>query len=139
MQTALIMMTILGCDDSVNQCHYIATNEQRWVSVELCDASSEKVLATYTNVSYPTVVAVCQLPDGADAETLAALPAPSAPAASETPAAAPPKEAHAGIAARAIAQIRKALPGTAGIRMVFETPIHVVADSYAWVAKKVTD
>ena len=143
MQTALIMMTILGCDDSVNQCHYIATSEQRWVSVELCDASSEKVLATYTNVNYPTVVAVCQLPDGADPESLAALPAPTTPAPAKPatgPVVAPPPEAsHATLAARAVSQIRKALPGTSGIRMVFETPIHVIADSYAWVAKKVTD
>lgn len=143
MQTALIMMTILGCDDSVNQCHYIATAEKRWVSVELCDADSEKVLGTYTNVSYPTVVAVCQLPESVTAGTVAVVPAerpaqgPTAPATAPVTVEAMPEHTRQTLAARAVSQIRKALPGTSDIRMVFETPIHVIADSYAWVAKKV--
>ncbi|MGV8937011.1 MAG: hypothetical protein ACOH2J_07785 [Allorhizobium sp.] len=142
MQTALIMMTILGCDDSVNQCHYIATDEKRWVSVELCDADSEKVLGSYNNVSYPTVVAVCQLPDSIAPNTVAVIPAqrpadgPPAPA-GQTTADPMPEHTRQTLAARAVSQIRKALPGTSDIRMVFETPIHVIADSYAWVAKKV--
>ena len=41
-------------------------------------------------------------------------------------------------AARAVGKIRKVLPDTADIRMVFETPLHVVADSYSWVAKKIS-
>ena len=35
MKTALIMMTILGCDDSVSQCEFVETPSERFVSIEL--------------------------------------------------------------------------------------------------------
>jgi hypothetical protein len=79
-------------------------------------------------------------PDGGD-------PAPPAdankPAATEIaplpgPAATLPEEERQSLAARAVGKIRKVLPDTADIRMVFETPLHVVADSYSWVAKKIS-
>ncbi len=131
MKTALIAMTILGCDDSVNQCQYIATAQEHWVSVELCDAASERVLERYGNVSYPMVIAVCQPPESAAAPAVVEQPPMPLPA--------PPESEHKGLASRALDRIREALPGTAGIRMVFEKPLHVVSDSYAWVAKKITN
>ncbi|MCM2474844.1 hypothetical protein HGO38_15290 [Rhizobium sp. CG5] len=149
MNTALIMMTILGCDDSVSQCHFIAKPEQHYVSVELCDAASEKVLERYSNVNYPMVVAVCQPPDAkdglqaaaapkqADKEPELAAPATALPEA-PIPEAPIPEETKRNFAARAVSRIREALPGTSDIRMVFETPVHVIADSYSWVAKKLT-
>ena len=30
--TAMVLMTILGCDDSVTQCHYVETVEREWAS-----------------------------------------------------------------------------------------------------------
>ena len=33
MQAVLIAMTILGCDDSVSQCNYVATVDKRWETV----------------------------------------------------------------------------------------------------------
>lgn len=143
MQTALIVMTILGCDDNVTQCHYVATAQEHFVSVALCDAASEKILAGFSGVNYPMLVAVCQPPES----QTAAIPAPPAnankPAATEIaplpgPAASLPEEERQSLAARAVGKIRKVLPDTADIRMVFETPLHVVADSYSWVAKKIS-
>lgn len=143
MQTAIIVMTILGCDDSVTQCHYVATAQEHFVSVALCDAASEKTLAGFSGVSYPMLVAVCQPPESQAAE----LPAPPAganqPAATEVaplpgPAETLKEEERQSLAARAVGKIRKVLPDTADIRMVFETPLHVVADSYSWVAKKIS-
>ncbi|MCF3639798.1 hypothetical protein LXM94_07420, partial [Rhizobium sp. TRM95111] len=64
MQAALIVMTILGCDDSVTQCHYIDTVNRSWQTVALCDAQSETQIARYQNRSYPVIVAVCET-DGA--------------------------------------------------------------------------
>lgn len=144
MNTALIMMTILGCDDSVSQCHFIAKPEQHYVSVELCDAASEKVLERYSNINYPMVVAVCQPPEAKDGIQAAATPKPAEPApdiaapAPAVPEAPIPEEAKRTFAARAVSRIREALPGRSDIRMVFETPVHVIADSYSWVAKKLT-
>lgn len=142
MQTALIVMTILGCDDSVTQCHYVATAQEHFVSVALCDAASEKILAGYSGVSYPMLVAVCQPPD---TQTEVAAPPVSAakPAVTDTaplpgPAATLPESERQSLAARAVGKIRKVLPDTQDIRMVFETPLHVVAEGYSWVAKKIS-
>ncbi|PPJ46391.1 hypothetical protein C0075_11955 [Rhizobium sp. KAs_5_22] len=145
MQTAIIVMTILGCDDNVTQCHYVATAQEHFVSVALCDAASEKILAGFSGVNYPMLVAVCQPPESQTAE----IPSPPAdanqPAEAATeiaplpgPAATLPEEERQSLAARAVGKIRKVLPDTADIRMVFETPLHVVADSYSWVAKKIS-
>ncbi|GEO83237.1 MULTISPECIES: hypothetical protein [Alphaproteobacteria] len=148
MQTALIVMTILGCDDNVTECHYVSTAQEHFVSVELCDAASERVLAGFTGVSYPMLVAVCQPPESQTAE----IPAPPAGTANPTtdnaasteapslpgPAATLPEEERQSLAARAVSKIRRVIPNTADIRMVFETPLHVVASSYSWVAKKIS-
>ena len=60
MKAALIVMTILGCDDSVTQCHYISTVNQSWLTVAACDSQSERQIARHQNANYPVVVAVCE-------------------------------------------------------------------------------
>ncbi len=135
MKTALIMMTILGCDDSVSQCQFVETPPERFISIELCDAASESVLERYGNIGFPTAVAVCQAPPPEVADAIAAAKeANAAAAASAVPAL---TEEHKTLTARAIDSIRQALPGRAQFKMIFETPIHVVSDSYSWVAKKI--
>ncbi|MBP1849983.1 hypothetical protein [Rhizobium halophytocola] len=170
------MMTILGCDDGLNQCKYVDTARERYVSVELCDAASENILDGYGDINYPTVIAVCQkpgqqvaaLPGGAvrpeDAPTpgavkqdlsdlsdeggenadgqVAALPpagSGSTPPAAALPGAVPADDPHAheNLAARALETIKRALPGKERVRMVFTAPLHVITDSYSWVAKRV--
>jgi len=137
MKTALIMMTILGCDDSVSQCAYVETPPERFVSIELCNAASEEVLGRYTDIGYPTAVAVCQLPPPEITEALAAQ-SPANSAQTATPAVAPTEEQQKTLKDRAIEAVREVLPGKAEIKMIFEKPIHVVAESYSWVAKKIT-
>jgi hypothetical protein len=66
MQTALIIMTILGCDDSATQCHFVEMLDQRWATIQACDAEAEARLSGYNNISYPVVVAVCQTPGDTD-------------------------------------------------------------------------
>lgn len=44
MKAALIVMTILGCDDNVTQCHYISTVNGDWPSIAQCDTESQKEL-----------------------------------------------------------------------------------------------
>lgn len=137
MKTALIMMTILGCDDSVSQCEFVETPAERFVSIELCDAASEEILGRYANIAYPTAVAVCQTPPPEIAEAIArsAPVLPEAGALQE--AAIPTEEQHKTLKEMAIDAVRQVLPGTAEIKMIFEKPIHVVSDSYSWVAKKI--
>ncbi|MDH4414390.1 MAG: hypothetical protein QE484_13855 [Rhizobium sp.] len=137
MKTALIMMTILGCDDSVSQCEFVETPPERFVSIELCNAASEQVLGRYTNIAYPTAVAVCQMPPPEITEALATQ-APSQPDATAVAVApVPTEEQQRTLKDRAIDAVREVLPGKAQIKMIFEKPIHVVSESYSWVAKKI--
>jgi hypothetical protein len=141
MQTALILMTILGCNDSVSDCQYIATLDERWSSVELCDSVSEKQLGAYANANYPMVVAVCQTQEQAAMSPNpkprppagAIVPAPQT-ASSETPAAV--EAEHRTLASRAMERVKSVLPTSQGMRSIITTPVHFVSDGYSWVAKK---
>ena len=161
MQTALILMTILGCDDSATQCHHVEMLDERWATIQECDASSEDKLKLYSNINYPVVVAVCQTPQDtgvaehggeridvpaqgsdltASAPTDPDIPRPKAEI-PEAVIAAPPKApadaletAEAGIASRALTLFRSALPGADTLKAIVAEPVHVVTDSYSWVA-----
>ena len=137
MKTALIMMTILGCDDSVSQCEFVETPTERFVSIELCDAASEEILGRYTNISYPTAVAVCQTPPPEIAEAIAESNQTFPDAGVQAQTTIPTAEQHKTLKDRAIDAVRQVLQGTAEIKMIFDKPIHVVSDSYSWVAKKI--
>ncbi|MDQ0453777.1 hypothetical protein [Rhizobium paknamense] len=135
MQAALIIMTILGCNDSVSQCQYIATAEQRWVSLEMCNGDSEKVLAHFSNVNYPSVVAVCQKQDLAQNATK--VPSPATPSKNDPAPEKPMPEAEKrSFAQRAVGYIREVIPGKRDMKLAFEKPLHVVTSTYTWVAKK---
>lgn len=138
MKTALIMMTILGCDDSVSQCAFVETPPERFVSIELCNAASEQVLGRYTNIAYPTAVAVCQMPPSDIIEAVAAEGSSHPEGTSATGILTPTEEQEKTLKDRAIEAVREVLPGKAQIKMIFEKPIHVVSESYSWVAKKIT-
>jgi len=163
MQTALILMTILGCDDSATQCHHIEMLDQRWATIQECDASSEDKLKLYSNIEYPVVVAVCQTPEDTGVaehggEPINA-PVPGTDITASTPAdpdipvpkadipeaviAAPPEPpadaaqtAEAGIASRALTRFRSALPEADTLKAIVAEPVHVVTDSYSWVARR---
>lgn len=142
MNAAIIAMTILGCDDAVKDCQYIATLQQRWPSIEMCNAVSEQQLTSFANVSYPVVIAVCQDPTASET-------ADNAPPQAKTPdaetAAKPPeteeqkREEERGMAARAISRVTSVLPSSDGIRTLFGKPVRLVENSYSWVAKKFRD
>ncbi|MDE1158675.1 MAG: hypothetical protein PW791_10440 [Neorhizobium sp.] len=158
MNAALIVMTILGCNDAGTDCHYIATEEQRWPTVALCDSVSEQHLPSYANQPYPVLIAVCQNPDEVAAATVVPQSRPAAPAATDTtnsaaaqiaPQIAP--EAPAGgdqaqtpvsedeketLADRAIQRVKMVLPTTEGVKTVMTKPVRLVEDGYSWVARR---
>jgi hypothetical protein len=130
MNPAVILLTILGCDDSGTECHYVATSEKRWPTIELCSASSDKELEGHANAPYPVVIAVCQNPH----ETAVAARAEPPPIAS-----APPeltKDDERNLAEQAISRVRAVLPTTEGIRTLMQKPVRLVEESYSWVARK---
>ncbi len=151
MNAALIVMTILGCNDAGTDCHYIATEEQRWPTVALCDSVSEQHLPSYASQPYPVLIAVCQNPEDVAAATVVpkARPAPAAtPDAANTaePQAAPQvaeqtqepvsEDEKETLADRAIQRVKTVLPTTEGVKTVMTKPVRLVEDGYSWVARR---
>lgn len=160
MQAALIIMTILGCDDTATQCHFVEMLDERWATVQACDAGSEDRLKNYSNIDYPVVVAVCQTPGDAGLGELAGEPVTPgavataateiAPAASDTPVpkvdipvAATGNEADSaqaasdsGFATRVLQRFKDALPEAKDLKALVNEPVHVVTVSYSWVAQR---
>lgn len=155
MQAALILMTILGCDDTATMCHHIETRDERWATIQACDAVSEDKLGLYSNTSYPVVVAVCQTPQDAGIADVAGEPAAPAVDAAEAATAVPqdllPKadipaqlpettlndtESDTGLASRVLQRFKDVLPEAGSLKALVAEPVHVVTDSYSWVAKR---
>ncbi len=144
MNSALIVMTILGCNDAGTDCHYIATAENRWPSIELCNSVSEQQLSGYANQPYPMLIAVCQKPETTEiakapipqSRPETPQPAPSAqlaPTLVEEPVTQQEKETLAG---RAIQRVRTVLPTTEGVKTLMTSPVRLVENGYSWVAKR---
>ncbi|TBY81130.1 hypothetical protein [Rhizobium leguminosarum] len=139
MQAVLIAMTILGCDDSISQCNYVATVDKRWETVAACDAEAERRLKTYVNVNYPSVIAVCEAPK-AVAAAEPPTPAPVPAAASEVAVAAPqPAGRIAGFAEGIAGQVRANLPSGRSVKDTLTKPVHFVSASYSWVVTRLAD
>jgi len=133
MQAVLVAMTILGCNDSVTQCNYIATVEKQWQTVTMCDADSERQLKQFTNVGYPTVIAVCEPPKPAtppDTPKAVVENIPKPPAPAET------QSRLSVFADRVAGQVRAHLPSGSDMKTVLVSPVHFVSGSYSWVAKR---
>lgn len=128
MNPAIIILTILGCDDSGTECHYVATSEKRWPSVEMCSANSDRELAGYSNAPYPVVIAVCQTPKETEVVSLSEPQSPAAVKVTE--------DGEKSLAVRAIARVKAVLPTTEGVRTLMQKPVRIVEESYSWVARK---
>ncbi len=137
-QAALIIMTIMGCDDSGSQCAVLAENQTKWETVAQCDDASEGALDEYSNANYPVIVAVCQTETAvgtAEATTpesatdLAAAPPPPPPSTEDKS----PKTLVELVSNLA----DKAKPLTDSVKSVLiDKPVHVAKDSYSWVVRK---
>ena len=158
MQTAFILMSILGCDDTATQCHHVEMLDQRWETIQACDAVSEDKLRLYSNLEYPVVVAVCQTPEDAGLTEVAGEPAEAArpstpigqtgpeipdnliPKADIPPAqpalAATETEKRPGLAARTLQRFKEVLPDADSLKTLVSDSAHVVTDSYSWVARR---
>ena len=137
MQAVLIAMTILGCDDSVTQCSYIATVDKRWETVATCDAEAERQLRLHANASYPTVIAVCEPPKS---EALPETKVTNAPPPSPGPVEQPkPAEGIGGFVAHVAHQVRSHLPSGEAIKPALAKPVHFVTAGYSWAVARLTN
>lgn len=136
-KAAMIVMSIMGCNDGGTHCVPLATSEPKWPTVAACDKESETALQKYTNANYPMIIAICQSPQmaektspvGADgaAEN---LPETNKPGSVST------AKVEPTLAAKTMDLIEKAIPTTDGIKNAFQTPVHVITNSYSWVVQK---
>lgn len=136
MRTALVLMTILGCDDTATDCQHVATLQQRWTSIELCDAESETKLGDFVNASYPVIVAVCQTPE--EPQSGLAKVEPQTPDTSTLAPALAPQEEQT-LTQKAITRVRRILPSTEGVKEVLGKPVRMVEDSYSWIARRLSN
>lgn len=141
LEAAMIMMTVLGCDDSGVECVPVEVYEPKWETIAACDADAEGVLETFSNsnTSYPMIVAVCETPvDAASADTLysneeqasAAVENPVEQVSEEKP----KKQTLVDLVAELA---DKAKPLTRGLQSSVDKPVHIVKDGYAWVIHKI--
>jgi putative intracellular protease/amidase len=135
MQAVLIAMTILGCDDSVSQCNYVATIDKRWETVVACDAEAEQRLKTFANASYPTVIAVCEAPKS----LAAAEPAKPAPVAPAAPDVAEERDGLGAFVDNIAGRVRANIPTGQDVKNTLAKPLHFVSASYSWAAARFTD
>ena len=134
MKAAFIIMSILGCDDNGHNCEAVATLDRQWVSISQCDQASERELSSYGNINFPMVVAVCQTEQSTALEDSTE----DAPAVAEAEQAqAEETKPEPSISSRAIDLVSKVLPSRKKLENAIEKPIHVVTDTYSWVARKI--
>jgi len=92
LKSAVVAMTILGCNCEQNTCEYIRTADLGLASVADCQARMASEIRK-TNAEYPLIVAVCenrwQPPSDATITTASAEPANPAQSQPVEPAAAP--------------------------------------------------
>ncbi|MBO9630699.1 MAG: hypothetical protein J7516_14865 [Shinella sp.] len=143
MKAALIVMTIMGCDDSATQCHYIDTAPKSWQTVALCDAQAETYINRHQDKNYPVIVAVCESNNDRITADVAnpqpeAKPAETA-AQAEIPVPEETAEARQGLAARTLNFVKKAIPDGASLKAAVVKPVRYAEDGYSWVIKRFAD
>ena len=139
---AMIVMAIMGCDDSATKCTQLSLSEPRWETVAACDKDSEQELARYSNVKYPMVIAICQSPEVTKAEAMqdntASPKQPQGPVAPPSAAETAAKEQEKpNLLQRTFGVIKEAIPTTEGVKSAVVKPVHVIADGYSWVVRKI--
>lgn len=143
MKTAFVVMTIMGCDDTVTQCNYLETIDRTWTSIALCDAQAEELMARVQDENYPVIVAVCESADDRVTMDMAGQHADSPSAAVPSPGRHPPaheaEEARRGLAARALSIVKRAMPDGAALKTAVSAPVRIIEGSYTWIVRRFTD
>lgn len=63
-KTALVAMTIVGCDCDAKLCEFIAETPAQWTSVADCEAAMRSQIVGRDNFRYPLISGVCRtVPD----------------------------------------------------------------------------
>ncbi len=59
-KTALVAMTIVGCDCDAKLCEYIGETPAKWATIADCEAAMKSQVLHHKNFDYPLVSGVCR-------------------------------------------------------------------------------
>lgn len=60
LKTALVAMTIVGCDCDAKLCEFVSESPAQWASVAECEAAAKAHVVRTPGVDYPLVTAICR-------------------------------------------------------------------------------
>ncbi len=59
-KTALVAMTIVGCDCDAKLCEYIGETPAKWSTIAECEAAMKSQILHERNFDYPLVSGICR-------------------------------------------------------------------------------
>lgn len=71
-KSALVAMTIVGCDCDAKLCEYIGETPAQWTSVADCEAAMKSRILREGNHDYPLVTGICRTTTFADPQLASA-------------------------------------------------------------------
>ncbi|TPN77512.1 hypothetical protein FJ987_23300 [Mesorhizobium sp. CU2] len=71
-KTALVAMTIVGCDCDAKLCEYIGETPAKWATIADCEAAMKSQMLHQRNFNYPLVSGICREKGSASSARLAA-------------------------------------------------------------------
>ena len=71
-KTALVAMTIVGCDCDAKLCEYIGETPAKWATIADCEAAMKSQMLHQRNFNYPMVSGICRVKGSASSSELAA-------------------------------------------------------------------
>ena len=72
-KTALVAMTIVGCDCDAKLCEYIGETPAKWSTIAECEAAMKSQILHQRNFNYPLVSGICRAKGSASSSHLAAI------------------------------------------------------------------
>ena len=77
-KTALVAMTVMGCDCDAKVCEYLGETPAQWTSVAACQTAMKAQIEKRRDLNYPVISGVCE-PVAGTSEMLALQIPPAAP------------------------------------------------------------
>ncbi len=74
LKTALVAMTIVGCDCDAKLCEFVSESPAQWASVAECEAAAKAHVVRTPGVDYPLVTAICRTTANPESNTPPAAP-----------------------------------------------------------------
>jgi hypothetical protein len=71
-KTAIVALTVVGCDCDAKLCEYITETTARWTTIEECEAAMTAQILRQGEYDYPLISGVCRTVPASDAQMVAA-------------------------------------------------------------------